>query len=168
MNIHWGIYMVECIGIIIVFTGMILIPLCKNPIWWIHDYPKDIQEKYFETHERIPTQPFSFTVAMKKGCALLFALIILVFLMKIAGADNFITGFLLSYGIWFLIDWYDCFFLDWVLFANIKRIRLPGTENMDEAYHQKKYHFVHSVIGMGLGLIPCLLCGLIVMMIAYI
>lgn len=51
-----------------------------------------------------------------------------------------------------LIDWYDCFFLDWVLFANVKRIRLPGTEHMDKSYHQKKYHFVHSVIGMALGL----------------
>lgn len=167
MNIHWGIYIAECIGIIIVFTGMIMIPLCKNPIWWIHDYPKDIQEKYFETHERIPTEPFSVTVLLKKGFALLFALILLVALMKMVGAHDFITGFLLSYGLWLLIDWYDCFFLDWVLFANIKRIRLPGTEHMDEAYHQKKYHFVHSVIGMGLGLIPCLLCGFIVMLIAY-
>ena len=57
---------------------------------------------------------------------------------------------------------YDCFFLDWVLFANVKRIRLPGTEHMDKAYHQKKYHVVRSVIGMALGLVPCLLCALIV------
>lgn len=31
-------------------------------------------------------------------------------------------------------------FLDWVLFANVKRIRLPGTENMDREYHQKWFH----------------------------
>ena len=58
-----------------------------------------------------------------------------------------------------LVDWYDCFFLDWALFANVKRIRLPGTEHMDKAYHQKKYHVV---IGMVPGLVPCLLCALIV------
>jgi hypothetical protein len=49
-----------------------------------------------------------------------------------------------------------------VLFANIKRIRLPGTEHMDNAYHQKLYHVRQSTIGMALGLIPCLLCGGIV------
>lgn len=30
-------------------------------------------------------------------------------------------------------------------------------ESMDMAYHQKKYHFVRSLWGMLIGLIPCLL-----------
>lgn len=155
----------ECLAAIILFTCAIMVPLCRNPVWWIHDYPEDIQEKYFETHERIPTQAFSPTVLVKKCAALLLALAVFVGLVLLAGADSFITAFLASYGIWLLVDWYDCFFLDWVLFANVKRIRLPGTEHMDKEYHQKKYHVVRSVIGMALGLIPCLLCGLIVMMI---
>ena len=62
------------------------------------------------------------------------------------------------------MDWYDCFVLDWVLFANMKSVRLPGTEHMDREYHQKKYHFIRSCIGMALGLIPCLICGGIVEM----
>ena len=82
---NWTIYGMECVGALILFTCLIMIPLCKNPVWWIHDYPKNIQEKYFETHE-----------------------------------------------------------------------------HMDKAYHQKKYHVVRSVIGMALGLVPCLLCALIV------
>ena len=157
------IYGIECIVILILFTCAIMIPLCRNPVWWIHDYPQDIQEKYFETHERIPTQPLSLSVLVKKGGALILALAVFVGLVLLAGADDFWTAFLASYGLWFLVDWYDCFFLDWVLFANVKRIRLPGTEHMDQAYHQKKYHVVHSAIGMVLGLIPCLLCGLVVM-----
>ena len=162
---NWMIYGMECIVILILFTCAIMIPLCRNPVWWIHDYPQDIQEKYFETHERIPTQPLSFPVLLKKGVALILALAVFVGLVLLAGADDFWTAFFASYGIWFLVDWYDCFFLDWVLFANVKRIRLPGTEHMDQAYHQKEYHVVHSVIGMVLGLIPCLLCGLVVMVI---
>lgn len=75
-----------------------------------------------------------------------------------AGGD-FWSAFALSYGIWLVIDWYDCFFLDWVLFANLKSLRLPGTEHMDAAYHQKKYHFVQSLWGMLIGLIPCLIGG---------
>lgn len=162
---NWTIYALECVVIVILFTCAIIIPLCRNPIWWIHDYPKDIQEKYFETHERIPTEALSLPVLLKKGTALLLALGIFVGLTLLAGADNFKKAFLASYGIWMLINWYDCFFLDWVLFANIKRIRLPGTEHMDKAYHQKTYHFVRALIGMVLGLIPCLLCALVVMLI---
>ena len=126
---NWTIYCIECVASVALFTGAIMIPLCRNPVWWIHDYPADIQEKYFENHERIPTKTLSVPVLLKKGFALLL---------------------------------YDCLFLDWVLFANVKRIRLPGTEQMDLAYHQKKYHVIRSLIGMALGLVPCLVCGWIV------
>lgn len=67
---NWTIYGIECVVAIIVFTCVIMIPLCRNPIWWIHDYPQDIQDKYFENHERIPTQVFSAPVLIKKCFAL--------------------------------------------------------------------------------------------------
>lgn len=163
---NYTILAVETVVMVVAFTGMIMIPLLKDPVWWIHDYPENIQEKYFETHERIPSKMTDRTVILKKGFALLLALIFMVVLAVLAGADSFLTGFLSTYFIWFVINWYDCFFLDWVLFANIKKIRLPGTEHMDKEYHQKKYHFVRGLIGMVLGLLPCLATGVIVMLIA--
>ena len=147
----------ETVIMTIAFTAMVMIPLVKNPVWWIHDYPKDIQEEYFKTHERVPSKFFSKSVLLKKGCALLVALLLMLVLMKLAGAYGFWSALALSYGIWLFIDWYDCFFLDWVLFANMKAVRLPGTEHMDKAYHQKRYHFVQSLWGMLIGLIPCLI-----------
>ena len=179
---NWTIIIWETIIMTIAFTAMVMIPLVKNPVWWIHDYPKDIQEEYFKaackreqsgtcsdsaepeqarpkvnTHERIPTEFFSKTVLVKKGCALLVALVLMLILMKLAGAYDFWSALTLSYGIWLFIDWYDCLFLDWVLFANMKAVRLPGTEHMDKAYHQKRYHFIQSLWGMLIGLIPCLI-----------
>ena len=147
----------ETVIMTIAFTALVLIPLVKNPVWWIHDYPKDIQEEYFKTHERVPSEFFSKSVLVKKGCALLVALVLMLVLMKMAGAYGFWSALALSYGIWLFIDWYDCFFLDWVLFANMKAVRLPGTEHMDKAYHQKRYHFVQSLWGMLIGLIPCVI-----------
>ena len=153
---NWTVIIIEAIVLTLAFTAMILIPLVKNPVWWIADYPEDIQEEYFKTHERIPTKFFSPTVLLKKGMALLVALALLLVVVKLAGAYDFWSAFLLSYGLWLFIDWYDCFFLDWVLFANMKAVRLPGTEHMDKEYHQKKYHFIQSLWGMLIGLIPCL------------
>jgi hypothetical protein len=155
-TMNYTVIIIEAIVLTLAFTAMILIPLVKNPVWWIADYPEDIQEEYFKTHERIPTKFFSATVLLKKGMALLVALALLLVVVKLAGAYDFWSAFLLSYGLWLFIDWYDCFFLDWVLFANMKKVRLPGTENMDKAYHQKKYHFIQSLWGMLIGLIPCL------------
>ena len=154
---NWMIIICETVIMTIAFTAMVLIPLVKNPVWWIHDYPKDIREEYFKTHERVPSEFFSKSVLLKKGCALLVALLLMLVLMKLAGAYGFWSALALSYGIWLFIDWYDCFFLDWVLFANMKAVRLPGTEHMDKAYHQKRYHFVQSLWGMLIGLIPCLI-----------
>ena len=154
---NWTIIIIETFVMTIAFTAMVLIPLVKNPVWWIHDYPKDIQEEYFKTHERVPSEFFSKSVLLKKGCALLVALVLMLVLMKLAGAYDFWSSLALSYGIWLFIDWYDCFFLDWVLFANMKSVRLPGTEHMDKAYHQKRYHFIQSLWGMLIGLIPCLI-----------
>ena len=86
---NWTIIIIETIVMTIAFTAMILIPLVKNPVWWIHDYPKDIQEEYFKTHERVPSEFFSKSVLLKKGCALLVALVLMLVLMKLAGAYDF-------------------------------------------------------------------------------
>ena len=150
-------FIITAIVLVIVFTALILIPLIKNPVWWIHDFPQDIQEEYFKTHERVPSAFFSKTVLLKKFFGLLIALAMLVALISWIGARSFSEAFMVSYGLWLIVDWYDCFILDWVFFARIKAIRLPGTEHMDRAYHQKKYHFVRSLWGMLIGLIPCLL-----------
>lgn len=149
-------FIITTIVLVVVFTAMILIPLVKNPVWWIHDFPQDIQEEYFKTHERIPAAFFSKTVLIKKGCALLLVLALFMGIIRWIGANSFCEAFLVTYGLWFIINWYDCFILDWIFFANIKAVRLPGTEHMDKAYHQKKYHFIRAIYGMGIGLIPSL------------
>ncbi|GAA0100840.1 hypothetical protein UT300012_15550 [Paraclostridium bifermentans] len=155
------ILLIETVIITMIFNLVIFIPLCKNPVWWIHDYPKDIQEEYFKTHERIPAEPLSKTAIIKKGIFLFICLILLVGLMGLAQAKTFLDGFLGSFFIWFIINVWDCFFMDWILFANIKVIRLPGTEHMDKEYHQKRYHFVHGLIGI----FPCLFVGVSVLLI---
>ena len=97
---NWTTIIIETIIMTIAFTAMILIPLVKNPVWWIHDYPEDIQEEYFKTHERVPSEFFSKTVLIKKGLALVLALLLILGLMKLAGAYDFWSALALSYGIW--------------------------------------------------------------------
>lgn len=132
----------------------------------IHNYPPDIQEAYFRTHPRVDTSYRSGKVILRKLIGILFFIIVLTVCAVIAGAETFLQGFLLAFGLMVWIGAYDTFFLDWVLFANMKCFRLPGTEHMDKAYRQKWFHLKGMLFpGLIFALIPAAVVGLIVMLI---
>ena len=130
----------------------------------IHNYPPDIQEEYFKTHERIDTSYRSKSVLLTKSFGVLLFTTILLGCALIAGARTFWQGFWLTFGLMAWIGVYDTCFLDWVLFANLPMFRLEGTEHMDEAYHQKWFHAKGMLFpGVIFALIPAGLVGLLVM-----
>ena len=63
-----------------------------------------------------------------------------------------------SYLIWLIIDWYDALILDCLWFCHSKKVRIPGTEDMEE-YRDYRFHIRQSCIGMALGLHACLAVG---------
>ncbi len=126
----------------------------------IHNYPPDIQEEYFKTHERVDMSYRSKNVILTKGLGILIFTGILLVCAIIAGAQTFLQGFLLSFGLMVWIGLYDTCFLDWVLFANLPMFRLEGTEHMDKAYHQKWFHLKGILFpGIIFALIPAALVG---------
>ena len=133
----------------------------------IHNYPPDIQEEYFRTHERIDVSYQSKSVRMAKGLGILLFSGILLVCALAAGAKTFGQGFWLAFGLMAWIGLYDTCFLDWVLFANMPRFRLEGTEHMDKAYHQKWFHAKGMIFpGIIFALIPAVLVGWLVTLIA--
>ena len=129
----------------------------------IHNYPPDIQAEYFKTHERVDVSYASKNVLMTKGLGVLVFTAILLGCALLAGARTFWQGFWLAFGLMAWIGAYDTFFLDWVLFANLKRFRLEGTEHMDKAYHQKWFHLKGMLFpDIVFALIPAALVGLLV------
>ena len=133
MNIP--VILIEMAVFAVMFTVMCFKTTGGNNTTQVHNYPPDIQEEYFKTHERIPTAPLSKRVIVTKTVALLVFAVILVIMALLGGAETFIQGFLFAFGMMAWIGAYDTFFIDWVLFANMKRFRLEGTEHMDKAYH---------------------------------
>ena len=132
----------------------------------IHNYPPDIQEEYFKTHERFDVSYKSKNVILTKGFGVLLFTGILLVCALAAGAKTFWQGFGLAFGLMAWIGVYDTCFLDWVLFANLPMFRLEGTEHMDKAYHQKWFHAKGMLFpGIIFALIPAALVGLIVTLI---
>ena len=133
----------------------------------IDNYPPDIQEEYFKTHPKPAPKDFSRTAVIRKGIAIVVFAAVLVLMAKLAGAKTFLQGFLFAFGMMVWIGAYDTFFMDWVLFANLKRFRLEGTEHMDKEYHQKWFHLKGMLFpGIVFALIPAALVGLVVMIIS--
>ena len=129
----------------------------------IHNYPPDIQEEYFKTHERLEVGSRSKMVILAKSVGILLFAAILLACALLAGAKSFWQGFWLSLGLMAWIGIYDTCFLDWVLFANLPIFRLEGTEHMDAAYHQKWFHLKGMLFpGTVFALIPAALVGTLV------
>lgn len=77
-------------------------------------------------------------------------------------AKNFIQGFSVSYIIWLVIDWYDCFVIDWGWVCHSKKMVIPGTEDLMDSYRDYRFHAVGSLKGMVIGFPVCALVGLLV------
>ncbi|MCM1192346.1 MAG: hypothetical protein NC389_07935 [Acetatifactor muris] len=142
-----GIIIAEAAIFSIFFPVMAFATTGKKSRLQVHNYPPEIQEEYFRTHERMEVQPLSSRVfdprgirqgptdcgslpAGIKAVGILIFTVILAVCACAAGAEKFVEGFAIAFGLMVWIGAYDTFFLDWVLFANMKRFRMEGTEHM--------------------------------------
>ena len=112
-----------------------------TPLTFISDYPPEIQEEYYRSqHKEAAKKALSKIMAVKKIAAVLVFLFLFAWMAHKAGAETFIQGLLAVYGYMIVLAVFDTCFLDWILFANIRKIRLPGTEHMEKEYRQKWFH----------------------------
>ena len=165
----WLVILIEMLVFAGFFTALIFIYYRgdrKYSAASIHNYPPDIQEEYFKTHERVDVSYRSKNVLLAKGFGVLLFSAILLACSLVAGARTFRQGFWLAFGLMVWIGIYDTCFLDWILFANLPMFRLEGTEHMDKAYHQKWFHAKGMLFpGIVFALIPAALVGLLVSLI---
>ena len=156
------VVMIESLIGILLFTILIVPLTLKNPLISVGDYPPAIREKCIESG-LIEKREQRFTRAdiIRKGAALLVFVFAFTFILKqFNGANTFWKGFRDSYLIWLIIDWYDALILDCIWFCHSKKVRIPGTEDMEE-YKDYRFHIRQSCIGMLLGLPACLAVGAI-------
>ena len=166
MNIN--IIIIEAIIFAVIFTILVFLLAIKgknNPAM-IHNYPEDIQKEYFKTHKKVDTSYKSKKVLFAKGMWVLLFTIILFVCAYLAWASTFKEWFLVTFCLMVWIGVYDTFFLDRIIFANVKMFRLEGTEHMDKAYHQKWFHLKGMLFpGLVFALIPSIIVGLWIMLI---
>lgn len=135
------VIILEILIMLAVFSFLVFGLLYINPLTFISDYPPEIQEVYYRTQGKAAAkEKLTVMMKIKKAAAMIAFMFLFARMLHMAGAKTLGEGILLSYAYMLCLFAWDTFFLDWVLFANIKRIRLPGTERMDKEYHQKWFH----------------------------
>ncbi|MCD7844830.1 MAG: hypothetical protein LUG57_03075, partial [Oscillospiraceae bacterium] len=121
-----SIYVLECLVMCAVFGVFVFGLLLVNPVSFIGDYPPEIQARYYASQYReVAKEKLTLAAILRKAVAIITFLFLFAWMAHWAGAETFAEGLLFVYGYMIVLAALDTCFLDWVLFANIKRVRLP-------------------------------------------
>jgi len=156
------IIFIECIVLCLVFTLMVCI-MAKNPIATLYNYPPKIQERVKsldEYKESIPTNKNKLLA--KSVASLLIIVIVSLILRYVNGYTIFSEVFVNSFIIWTVVNIYDVVVMDIIWFCHDKRFRFKGTEDMEKEYKNYMFHIKGSLIGEIIGLVICIIIGLVV------
>ena len=160
------ILLLECIGLCLIFYMLIIISYKKNPLSGVHNLPIEIQKRVQELPEYNDIKPKSILSTrkriIKKIPALIVLLVIFAILVYLAGAKNFIEGFIYSFIIWFTIKIFVVFVMDILWYSNSPNYWIKGTEDLENEY--KNYKFYISSIPRSLiaGFIVSIIIGIII------
>ena len=157
------IFIIESIVLCVLFTVLILSKMNKPLEVMIYSYPPAIVDRVIELGliEDTDRKTSSTQKALKRKwpAIIVFGIVLGVFVYFVNGTHSFASGFLTSYGLWLVVDWYDALILDIGWFCHSKKIIIPGTEDMVDAYHDYWFHIKESCLGMLLGLPACMIAG---------
>ncbi|MBR3840578.1 MAG: hypothetical protein IKM20_05535 [Erysipelotrichales bacterium] len=74
-----------------------------------------------------------------------------------SGCRSFGATFSHVFTLFITVNIYDLVVLDWIIFCHSKKLRIPGTEDMEEAYKNYGFHVKGAAIGTALGFLVALL-----------
>ena len=157
------IFWIEAICACAVFTAMILLISHNRQEVFTNDYPPVVTEKLRELGRIAQKPPARKKDVIRKLSAMgIFAMLFALLMRYVNGIETFTEAAGTVYGLWLVVDWYDFFVLD-ILHAPFDRFyRASGVIALNRS--SVKFHFIGSLLGMGLGVICAVLVGLIVVL----
>lgn len=154
------ILMAECFAACVIFTIVVLPAQYKNPMKYIMSYPPEIRQRA----ESLPQYENSIQNEEKehkvrKICAVFICVAILAAVAYFSGAVNFGAAFVHVFCIFLAVNLYDMLVLDIGVFCHSKKLRIPGTEDMDKEYKNYLFHIKGACKGMAIGVALSLLAA---------
>lgn len=106
-------------------------------------------------------------ITMKLIAVLVF-IILLSTVAYFSGAKTFETAFIHVFVLFLSVNLFDLFVLDIGVFCHSKKLRIPGTEDMDKEYKNYLFHIIGALKGIVLGTLISFLSASIVYMFSII
>ena len=156
---------IECLVLCIVFTLIILPAQYKDPMVMIMSYPPNIIKRV----EQLPQYKGCIKEKEKKHISkklfgVFFFAGVLAIVAHLSGCKGFIDTFFHVFVLFFVVNIYDMLVLDWGVFCHSKKLRIPGTEDMDEDYKDYLFHARGAMKGTVIGIIVAILSGVIILL----
>ena len=148
------LFVMQSAALCILFTVILLLFSSKDPVKMILNYPPAVRERVAGL---VQYKDSMAQIKKKHGAAKALSGLVIALLLAIllwfSDYRTFIYGFFHAFGLFFIVNLYDLLILDWLWFCHSKKVRIPGTEDMKEAYSDKMFHFIGFLKGIGIGLL---------------
>ena len=155
------LFIIESVAACLLFTLMIQVAAWKRQEVFTNDYPPVVTDKLRMLGLIAEKPPARKNDIIRKLVALtVYAMLFALLVRYVNGADTFMEGVLVSYGLWLVVDWYDFLVVDILLAPFDKFYKMSGVSAFDKG--AVAFHFKGSVRGMVLGILFALIVGLIV------
>ena len=156
------IFLMECVVACILFTLMIKLATWKQQVAFTNDYPPIVTDKLRAKGLIAQKPPARRSDYIRKAVAMVvFAFLFALMLRHVNGLNSFLPAALTAYALWLVVDWYDFAVVDVLLAPFDKFYRLSEVSAFEPS--AVKFHFIHSIYGMVLGLPVAVAAGLLVM-----
>lgn len=157
-----GLILIETLVLCLVFT-IFAYCLSLNPIKTLYNYPPKIREKVSKMKEykdKIPT--IENKIIVKMVASMVIVTVVSLILRYLNGITTFKEALCISFFIWTIVNIYDALVIDIIWFCHSKKVRIKGTEKMDEEYKDYMFHIKESIKGEIIGAIVCIVIALII------
>lgn len=154
------ILVLESIVLCIVFTLIILPAQYKDPMVMIMSYPPNIIKRV----EQLPQYAGCIKEQeqkhiSKKIFGVFFFAMVLAIVAYFSGCRTFADTFFHVFMLFFVVNLYDMLVLDWGIFCHSQKLRIHGTEDMDQDYKDYLFHAKGAMKGIVIGIVVALLSG---------
>lgn len=153
---------IQCIVCCIVFTIIILPAQYKDPMSMIMSYPPPIIKKVEELPQYKGTiKQREKSHIGKKILGSIFFVVVLSVVAYFSGCRSFREAFIHVFTLFLAVNIYDLVVLDWGIFCHSRKLRIPGTEDMEKEYKNYIFHVKGAVVGTVLGVVVAFVSGCI-------
>lgn len=154
------VLLLQCVVCCLLFTLIILPAQYRDPLKMIMSYPPAVIRRVEELPQyRDSIRQREKAHIGKKLGGLIFFVILLAAVAWFSGCRNFAAAFRHVFILFAAVNAYDLIVLDWGVFCHSRKLRIPGTEDMDEAYTDYLFHVRGFAVGLALGCVVALLSG---------